>query len=281
MLNAHPRLCFPPETHFYRRYVAGFRGPWDAAARRRLGEDLEADEDFARAGLEAAELLDDPRGVEGPAGLFRALLEGVATRAGKTRIGDKDPRNIDALEGLQRHFPRGYVLHLIRDPRDVLVSRMKAAWSAGRPWFVHPLIYSEQLRRGREEGRRLFGDRYLELHYEALIDAPEATLRRVCEHVDLPFDRAVLSFASSAAELVDPREMSWKKETLGPLLSGNSGKWRDELSPWQVAYTEGVCREAFEGLGYRRSRGTRASLRALAPLLRGAMHWAYDHRRGA
>ena len=59
MLNAHPELCFPPETHVFRRYVA------NAAARRRyeslgplaLQAALQADADFARAGIEAGDFV--------------------------------------------------------------------------------------------------------------------------------------------------------------------------------------------------------------------------------
>lgn len=281
MLNAHPDLCFPPETHFFRRHVMDASGAWDELAKERLVARLQDDEDFARAGLDARALLAEERSAQGPAGVFRALLEGVARRAGKTRIGDKDPKNIDALPALAQEFPAGYVLHVIRDPRDVLVSRMKAAWSAHRPWYVHPLIYAEQLRRGREEGARLFGERYLELHYEELIAAPEATLQRVCDHVGMPFDPCMLQFGASAAQLVDPKEMSWKKETLGPLLAGNSGKWRKALTARQASYTEAVCAEAFDSLGYERSVHTRWGMASIAPALRLAMTWAYDRRLGA
>lgn len=281
MLNAHPELCFPPETHFFRRHVMGASGPWDAAARESLRAKLEVDEDFARAGVLPEDLLEDPLADEGPGGLFRSLLGRVATRHSKTRIGDKDPKNIECLPQLAMEFPRAFVLHVIRDPRDVLASRMKAAWSAARPWYVHPLIYAEQLRRGRLEGLAAFGCRYLELHYEELIGEPEATLQRVCEHIALTWDPSMLEFGSSAAELVDSREMSWKRETLGPLLSNNSGKWREALTPWQVAYTEAICAEAFDALGYERCKPVGLGLAGAAPLARHAMTWAYNRRIGA
>ncbi len=281
MLNAHPDLCFPPETHFFRRYVMGASGEWNEAARKDLIEKLSKDQDFARASIDATELLSHRYSDEGPAGVFRALLECVAMRSHKSRIGDKDPKNIDALTALGTEFPEGYALHVIRDPRDVLVSRMKAAWSAHRPWYVHPLIYSEQLRRGRDEGMRVFGLRYLELHYEELIGAPEATLRRICDHIELPWNPSMLDFGQSAAQLVDPKEMSWKKETLGPLLAGNSGKWRKALTPWQVSYTESVCAEAFDSLGYERSASARWGFKGFASALRVATSWAYNRRVGA
>lgn len=282
MLNAHPELCFPPETHFFRKHVAGAAAPelWRAGERERLTEALERDDDFARAGLSPAELLDDPLASAGPAGAFRALLWLVGTGQGKPRVGDKDPKNIDYLPALKAAFPGSRVIHVVRDPRDVLLSRTKAAWSAHRPWWVHPLIYREQMRRGRALGRELFGAGYLELRYEDLIHAPEASLKRVCEHAHLFWTPAMLHFGESAAQLVDERELSWKRETLGPLLSNNSGKWREGLSARQVAYAEAVCAETFADFGYERSVSPGPCMRALAPLLCTGVARAYDLKLG-
>ena len=47
--------------------------------------------------------------------------------------------------------------------------------------------------------------------------------------------------------------MQWKKETLGPLLTENSGKWKAELTTWEAALTERVCGEAFDTMHYEKS----------------------------
>lgn len=277
MLNAHPDLAFPPETHFFRRYVmSGELDAWGTPERRELEARLAADEDFARAGVSTEPLL----AADSPVEAFLQLLALVAQASGKRRVGDKDPRSIDCLPALAGALPGARVVHVVRDPRDVLVSRMKAAWSAHRPWWIHPLIQAEQLRRGRIEGPRCFGEGYLEVRYESLLAAPEFELRRICRHLDLEFTPEMLDFGSSARRLVDERELSWKKETLGPLLTANSGKWRKQLSPFQVAWTEAVCAEAFDELGYERSEGCSALLDALAAGGRAAMRSAYARRVG-
>ena len=53
-----------------------------------------------------------------------------------------------------------------------------------------------------------------------------------------------------------------------------------ELTPLQIAYTEGVCREAFEDLGYQRSNETSGLFDSLGPILRLAASLAYDLRSG-
>jgi LPS sulfotransferase NodH len=284
MMNAHPDLCFPPETHFFRRYVTGQdpQSKWDKTDREQLEVALGQDEEFSRAGISSSALLQNPLSASGPAGVFRALLQQTAIEEGKHRVGDKDPKNIDSLRELKLAFPRAHVIHVIRDPRDVLLSRMKAAWSAQRPWWMHPLIYREQLRRGKALGRTLFGARYLEVIYEDLIRSPQQTLQRVCQHVDLPWRPEMLAFGDSAAKLVDAKEMSWKQETLGPLLSKNSGKWRGQLTMLQVAVCEEVCREAFEEHGYEFSLPRNPLLRLASSAVRDTSSLLYDFklRRG-
>lgn len=290
MLNAHPGLCFPPETHVFRRYVAppATRRRWERLGAAAFEAVLQRDEDFARAGVPARELLrpESGRGLD-TARVFRRLLARVAAREGKVRVGDKDPRSLEELAAWKREFPRARIVHVVRDPRDVLLSRTKAAWSAARPWWAHILICREQLRRGRARGRRMFGEAYLEVRYEELLAEPRATLERVCAHVGIDFDEGMLDFGDAARKLVDARELAWKKETLGPLLAGNTEKWRTGLSPFQVRLTERVALESFRDLGYTHddaiaalSAGERCVL-AAAPLLRLGAHAAFDLRRAA
>lgn len=258
MLNAHPDLALPPETHFFRRYVArkGLRADLEANGASWFAGALARDEDFQRAGVSAEELLAPFEGRPlDLAAAYARLLALWAVRDGKARVGDKDPRNLDFLPELRAAFPGAYVVHIVRDPRAVVDSRTRAAWSKNRPWWAHALLAQDQLRRGRRVGEQLFGDAYLEVRYEDLLTDPEGQLTRVCDHVDLPYDPAMLDFGGSARRLVGEREMSWKKETLGPLLPGNAEKWRERLEPRQIAFVEAVCTEAFDVLGYERSVG--------------------------
>jgi hypothetical protein len=288
MLNAHPDLCFPPETHFFRRYIAApsTRRRLELLGSQALQAALDIDEDFGRVDIAADDLLkpESGRGLD-LSRVFRRMLRLTAQRAGKSRVGDKDPRSLDHLAAWKREFPNARVVHVIRDPRDVLLSRTKAAWSAGRPWWAHVMICKEQLRRGRALGRSVFGEAYLEVRYEHLIADADAVLRRICEHVDLPFDSCMLEFGDSAKQLVDVREMEWKKETLGPLLTNNMEKWRTGLTAFQVRMTERVARECFRELGYVEDQ-SRPPLRyseqlalACAPLLRLGATAAFDLRR--
>ena len=252
MLHAHPDLSFPAESHFFRRYVAP-RTP------RKLGlgdwhDLLAADAELAWTDVSVDELLaGEGDGEVDPQRIYRRLLKAVAERHGTTRVGDKDPRFVEVVPALHGRFPQAYLIQIVRDPRDVLLSRTRAAWARSRPWIAHVMICREQLIRGSTDGPAYFGDRYLQVQYEQLIDDPEPVLRELCQGLDLPYDPAMLSFGGPARELVTEVESSWKQETLGPLLTHNSGKWRNGLSRIQVLVTEALCLGVVPGADYRRS----------------------------
>lgn len=247
MLAAHSQLAFPSETQFVRRYV-GRRRLARAYARggvAALRTVLEADERLSRLGFDLGPVLARYAGGMpfSEVDLYEALLTAFAETRGKPRMGDKDPRCIEFLPLLARHWPQAHVVHVIRDPRDVLASKKKAAWSRQRSTLVHVFANRAQLRTGRRDGQRLYGSRYHEVVYEALLADPVAVLRDLTERLGLPYESGMLEFAGAAKALVAAEELPWKRETLGGLLTGNVGKWRQELPPWEAVLTEEVCYE--------------------------------------
>ena len=262
MLHAHPNIAFLPESHFFCRYVARPPVRWRLEREgvevfRRV---LARDKEFNRVGIPVDELLvpffNDGRSLD-LAEVYKRLLRLFCQPKQMSVIGDKDPRLVDYLDKVHHVFPEARILHMIRDPRDVLLSRRKADWSSGRPDLLHLLTYRAQLQRGRMRGGQLSRDLYMEVQYEDLLSAPVPTLQATAEHIGIDYDDAMLSsFGDSARELVDESEIAWKRETMGPLLKNNSGKWRRELSPWQVHLAEKICVSAFDELGYERANGS-------------------------
>lgn len=268
MLHAHPQLVFLPELHFFRKYVGPplQRWRWKVAGSGRMRQTLHRDADFHRVELEVEELLSPFLCGEAgfsPEAVYRRLLSVYlqhreeATGEKFTSVGVKDPRLIDYLPPLAKNFPGARILHIIRDPRDVLLSRRRAAWSAGRPDWMHLMTYTAQLARGRAGGARYFGDRYTEIIYEELLGRPVSVLRRVCSQLDVPYSEEMLDFGESARELVSQDEMEWKSETTGPLLRDNTDNWRSALPPAVVSLVDRLCVTPFPDLPYSPAESAR------------------------
>ena len=288
MLAAHSLVAFPPEVQFVRRYLgrgrlARLHATGGVAAVRDV---LEGDDRVGRLDLDLGRVLSRYAGNVpfSEADLYETLLTAYAQTQGKPRAGDKDPRCVEFLPLLARHWPAAHVVHVIRDPRDVLASKKKAAWSRHRSALAHVFANRVQLRAGRRDGPRLYGPRYHEVVYEELLADPQAVLRDLAGRLGLAYEEAMLEFGGAAEALVSADELAWKRETLGPLLAANAGKWRRELSPWEAALAELVCRKgmpaaaaaAAAGGGARRelSHGGHLLMRIAASLV-SFMEWPY------
>lgn len=251
MLNAHDNVAFIPETHFLRKYVFKENKKISSKNISDFRQELEADKDFLRARIKPEEILEIGNNC---LNTYSLLLDNYLKVKKKTLIGDKDPRNIDFIPQLKNFFPSSKVIHIIRDPRDVVLSRTKADWSKGWPLSLHAYMYNTQITRGRKSGRKLFHDNYFEVYYEDLIQQPEKELEQICFFLNIPFDKKMLNFGLSAKELVDKSEIHWKKETFGPLLSSNKGKWRKAFNESQIDLIQRVCKSSLKKLPYKKEK---------------------------
>lgn len=245
MLNAHPDVCFIPETQFLRKYVFTNQ-KW--TSKDEIIELLSSDENLSRTGLDVSELITIS---DSFFDAYQNMLKTYLSTKDKKIIGDKDPRNIDFLTKIHHHYPSAKVIHLVRDPRDVVLSRTKAAWSQHWPFFLHVFLYNAQILRGAKLGKKLFKQNYIELKYEDLIQDAENSLKKTMKHLELEYHEDMLSFSKSAAELVSKREMQWKKETLGPLLKNNSGKWLNKFSNYQIGLIQKLSKKAITKYSYK------------------------------
>jgi hypothetical protein len=254
MLNAHPEVAFMPETHFFRNYVASrkTKNRLEKKGTKYILEFLKRDPNFSpvQSILEEIEEPTTASDIKLEA-LQQRIWQRYLNQKQKGIIGEKDPRNIDYIPAIYKYFPDSLLIHLIRDPRDVVLSRTKAAWSSHRPYWMHALIYKAQITRGRKQGKKYFPDNYYELFYEDLINQPEKELRKLCAFLRIDYNEKMLDFKSSANELIKESEISWKKETLGPLLNENLEKWKSELTYNQLFVIETVCRKEIKQWNYR------------------------------
>ncbi|TDY02688.1 sulfotransferase family protein [Thiohalophilus thiocyanatoxydans] len=252
MFAAHPKVSCLPETSFIRRMV--FTNQLNTIYQKHgvhaASKVLTEDEYFARTGLDASNLLVLAQESGGPldAAVYREMLFSYAQDM--NWVGDKDPRAVEFLPLLAEILPDTHVIHVFRDPRDVLASKKKAAWSQKSHVWKHVFANRVQFSIGTKLGPKLFGNNYHEICYEELLSSPEKVLFNLCRKLGLGYDKRMLSFDKAAERLVTDKEMSWKKETLGPLLTKNTQKWINELHPREILLVEKCCGQAIAHGGY-------------------------------
>jgi hypothetical protein len=244
MLDSHPQLALPPETQFLSRHVIKYPCATLGETEARLRQEV----NYQRLGIPLSEFLSPFHKGDSEfdnARAYRRIFELWAERTGLGCIGDKSPKNIEYLPVIKALYPAAKVIHIVRDPRDVFLSRTKAGWCSGRHRVLQTLAYRAQFDQARFFGPKLFNKNYLEIHYEALLSNPGETLAKVCELLNVSFEKSMLDHRASAETHVFPEEIDWKRQVLGPLLQDNKEKWKRELSAEQIAYIEDCCTTSF------------------------------------
>ncbi|WP_228282152.1 sulfotransferase [Rubrobacter tropicus] len=258
MLDAHPDLAIPPETHFIPEVSRACGKALDNSGdpRRVFLETVTAHRRWEDFKLEKRLLAERIAAIE-PFDLgqaLRAFYGLYAQRFGKPRWGDKTPpyvRNMGLVGGL---LPEARFLHVIRDGRDVALSSMGL-------WFG-PGSVEEAARRWQSairESRRQAEDlpHYLEVHYEDLVTDTEATLKGVCDFVDLPWNPIMLEYHETAQKRMDEMRRDVTLPDGETVVSGeqrtgihaltNRPPQSDRIGRWKTGMAEGD-RETFEGI---------------------------------
>ncbi|UZD64730.1 sulfotransferase family protein [Marinobacter sp. AN1] len=289
MFAANKFVRYLPETAFIRRYLASgrLRKIYRAGGLEAVKSDLANDRLLNRTGVDFDVILDgaESGSFADVAKIFVRIADSFCDGEASW-LGDKDPRLVEFIPLLPLLALNTTALHIIRDPRDVLLSKKKADWSRTSHVWKHIFANRVQLKLGVVSGPKALGPRYHEVIYEELIADPEPVLRELCAYIGLPFDSAMLDFGDAAKKLVSKEEVSWKKETFGPLLSDNKEKWREGLSAREIVLTELCCRQAFRIGGYQFDpRPKSLSIRDRLWVLVGAsaimlMDWPYRLYRG-
>ena len=204
MLDSHPEMAIPPETHFLPPMIDSF-SRWRVTPERVLATmQGAAQSGWPESGVDADEMLERLRAIKplNAPDSIRAFYDLYAARASKPRWGDKTPRYVTSLAKLARAVPEARFVHMIRDGRDVALStnRRLVELRGSRP--VPAERMAKRWRHRILSARRVeqVEGRYMEIRYEDLVRDTEPGLRRVCEFAELEFDPVMLTYHERAAE---------------------------------------------------------------------------------
>jgi hypothetical protein len=274
MLDAHPDLTIPPETHFIPDVIKAFNNGQDSPAEIAgviTGHRRWADFELPAEDLERE--LHKLRPLTHPEMAIRTFYRLYAKRQGKSRWGDKTPGYATKMRRINRTLPEAKFIHMIRDGRDVALSLQDR--DAGLSTEQVARRWRHRINRTRRAARHV--PDYLEIRYEDLVGDPEATLRRICEHIEIDYSPRMLDYHERASdrlrELAKPLAAEGEKRGLSaqsrleahamtsqPPRTDRSGRWRSEMPAADLAVFEEHAGEVLADLGYERVPASEARL---------------------
>jgi hypothetical protein len=260
LVDAHPALAIPPETHWIPKFFLARTGlAADGSVTPALLEELLAHRTFGKLEIGPAELEEMGRDRPQYAVLVSRLFTRYAAARGKPLAGDKTPGYARQLPLLHALWPHARFVHLLRDGRDVCLSatnwqsklhKLRARFPTWTDDAVGTaaLWWEWHVRTASAAGRVLGPGIYYKMWYEALVARPEQECRRLCSFLDLPYDVSMLRFheGRTVSEPGLDAKHSWQPITPG------LRDWRTQMAADDVERFEAVGGDLLEELGYPR-----------------------------
>jgi Sulfotransferase family len=215
--------------------------------------------------------------------VFAHALRHYARREGKARWGVKDPRNEFHADQILAEFPAARIVHMLRDPRDVIASQ-RAMWGSRAQHIVsttHDWRRSAALARRHQAVHR---GAYAVVRYEDLVLDPARVVRELCGTLDLDYRPAMLDLAAKPRGSEGEGDDSRRAGPGSAIWASRVARHLRDLAPGEARYVEWRARREMDDWGYARAtpaaRGGRARIaRCLAEegawrLLRSLQVWA-------
>lgn len=192
--------------------------------------------------------------------MLNLIMGAIAAREGKSTWGEKSPAHVFRLDEIRTCFPNARIVHMVRDPRAVVCSTIKAfrngefndwnVYSAAKYWARCIEVHVRQV----SANAKL----YTMVRYEDFVTKPEATLKKTCSFLGIEFVEDMLSAHKVASNYVRPGR-SGKMPALHaltekPLDSTRTHAWRSTLSAAQAKLVEEVVAEQMAFVGYSPAR---------------------------
>lgn len=249
IFNQHSECVSPPESHLLPNYAYApiskiTKALYDFASLKKI---LTDDVKVQRLNISADEVLSKLKPGLSPVELFITYMNLFAQARNKSILVEGTPQNAWLSRRIFEQFPGSYLLHIIRDPRDVVMSTMSAEYTKKFEVSVQSVAehYNLQYECGIDIAKKLFGKKYVRIFYEDLITNPLNEIKRICEELDVNFEQSMMEFYKSSNQVAASTE-SWKANLNNDFMSNNFGKWRKGMSERDIVMIEEVCKRLFD-----------------------------------
>ncbi|HEX5691636.1 MAG TPA: sulfotransferase [Roseiflexaceae bacterium] len=262
LLDSHPDLIvYPRETQFFKQVLPLFRR--DPA----LALDFVI-WDTAQSSWYATHLYDEGKGV----GQFQALLRVVFTQLGsspkallqaimlahaqvtgqshKRAWVEKTPHNELFASSIFGWFPNAKLIYIVRDPRATFASVRGFQKIMHQPQ-TSALRFCAEWRASLQASRRnTLRFPSLTVKYEDLVEAPEATIERICTFLGIAFQDSLLQPTFDGADFTGFSSYSSFATQFKTIDRSSLGKWKEILPPNDIRTINYLLAEDLAALGY-------------------------------
>lgn len=211
------------------------------------------------------ELMVDARRVTGHDEIIKIVFDHLTRIEGKTRWLEKTPAHLLCIDQIIKAIPNANFIELVRDPRDILISKHKRAskeWMESRSNIAPNLQKPRRFQVGYDPvwdsltwksavriggyARQKYHDNVLRVRYEDLVTEPEKTVPIICDFINMSFSPELLN-------------VTWTNNTTAPDAKNAKGigpsaigKGTRLLPREAIVVCQWLTRKEMDSLGYQR-----------------------------
>jgi hypothetical protein len=176
---------------------------------------------------------------------------------------EKTPANRRFIPQILERFPRAKLLVTLRDPRAILAAQIalektRRTRELSVYYCVSHWLQAAKLALQAEAGE----SPALMTRYEDLVAEPEAAMKRVCEFLEISFEREIVLQPTKLGKLWGGNSATERE--FSTITPERAESWREELTQEEIGWVEWHCRELMGDFGYEPQISRRDLLR----------HWA-------
>ncbi len=269
MLNSHSAICVPPEIQILFEYSNNGARFYEVFKEKK--NEYFGTGDFvalmeARTPHNLHEYFDYRRFFEKqkyPIASLKELVNNFYNEIAESRkkriFIEQTPWYGQRIDILNELFPDAKYIHMVRDGRDVAIS------FARTPWWSDDV--GENLEKWHKEVQQIINSSHqildknhmLQVRYEDLVEQPEVELGRICQHLGVNFEPAMLApetyvdygvYRKSVAKNVSSVAMNeWSKNKTTPTFKGSLHAWKNH-SGFDFSVIPKHVNQSLQALGY-------------------------------
>lgn len=255
MLNSHPDLGLPPESHFLIPILKRFKPTItpNQQERQEIANHIFTGgrfETWQTTEGEIIELFDQLAPKTTLAALIDAVFQLEISKHSKSKWGEKTPEYIDIIDDLALLYPKAKFIFLVRDGRDVINSLKSKGWEG---WSIYQRgNYWNKCVNAILNFPLAHPNPSLLIKYEELVLQTEQTLRKICLFLDIPFKRSMLDYYKTAHQHITATEKEaniHNKLSRLPSLK-DLHKWKRTDPAQHIFLGESIMYRALKATGY-------------------------------
>ena len=255
LLSSGEFPLYEAETHLLETCPVKYGNIKNEKNYKRFINDWIKSKPFCRSGLNPEEFKEDVEEHHNDyIDVLNCFMANVARKQGKKRWAEQTPAHLLHMENLSRAFPAAKFIHVIRDGRDVALSKRKVGWTGTRSkdpikqLICAAISWKMAIKYGQIYGKKL-GNNYLEVRYEDIICNLDEVLKKIGDFAKIKIDREKIRNSSIGS--LRKANTAFINENMNGISSSGMGRWKGALTEKEISILNLVIGDTLFHLGYK------------------------------